>query len=116
MVKFGATLNTNGKGYWSGARKAVTCKGIAVPYINDEETFGELRVYFDKATWNVEADGLIYTDPLFIKELREKLHEAGLAGNDVDYSEQGMQGSNYVSLDVGAKFIASWIAKEIVLA
>jgi hypothetical protein len=31
-----------------------------------------------------------------------------VAGDDVDYSEQGMQGDNYVSFDVGAKFLKSW--------
>jgi hypothetical protein len=34
-----------------------------------------------------------------------------LHGADVGYSEQGMQGDDYVSLDVGESFIASWEAK-----
>ena len=108
MVKFGATFNTNGKGYWSTERKAVKTTQIALPYVNDEQDFGELRVYFDKS-WDVYTDGLIYTDPLFLKELRAKLTEIGFVGNDVEYSEQGMQGNNYVSFDVGQAFISSWL-------
>jgi hypothetical protein len=30
---------------------------------------------------------------------------------DLCYSEQGMQGDNYVSLDVGAEFLDSWARK-----
>ena len=37
------------------------------------------------------------------------LETQGLDATDVSYSEQGMQGDNYVSLDVGDQFIASWI-------
>jgi hypothetical protein len=53
--------------------------------------------------------GLIYTDKLFKAELRAYLQTLGFTAeeaNDVEYSEQGMQSDNYVSCDVGAKFIA----------
>ena len=36
------------------------------------------------------------------------LHQHGLPGNDVDYSEQGMQGDDYVSCDVGEEFLKAW--------
>lgn len=109
MVRFEAVFETMGDGYWSNAAQAVQCTKIAVPYVNDEEDFGELRVYFDTATWDVNEQGLIYTDSLFLTMLREKLTEIGFEGSDVDYSEQGMQGDNYVSLDVGEKFLRSWL-------
>jgi hypothetical protein len=32
----------------------------------------------------------------------------GLDSSDVNYSEQGMQGDNYVSLDAGPNFIESF--------
>jgi hypothetical protein len=80
-----------------------------VPYVSDEADFGELRVYFDTDTWDIEKHGLIYTDRLFLKQLREKLSEIGFEGSDVEYSEQGMQGDNYVSLDVGEKFLRVWL-------
>lgn len=109
MIKFNCVLETMGDGYWSDVAKSVNVTLIAVPYINEEEDFGELRVYFDKG-WDVRKDGLIYTDSLFLVMLREQLDNAGLVGSDVDYSEQGMQGNNYVSLDVGAMFLRSFKA------
>ncbi len=110
MIKFGAVLQTNGKGYWSRCVTDVMTTSISVPYINDEEDFGELRVYFDKDTWAVDRDGLIYTDSLFLSQLKAQLTECGFNATDVDYSEQGMQGDNYVSLDVGKKFLQSWFS------
>ena len=102
------TFSTSGDGYWSTVAKTVDITDMKLGYVSDEQDFGELRVYFDK-NWDVRKDGLIYTDSLFLVQLREKLKEIGFAGDDVDYSEQGMQGDNYVSLDVGEKFISSWL-------
>lgn len=101
---------TAGDGYWSAIETAVTIKDILVTYCNEDKSFGELAVFFDTDTWNVEHDGLIYTDGDFIEELRMFLKQHGLS-TDVDYSEQGMQGNDYVSLDIGKEFIASWEAK-----
>jgi hypothetical protein len=80
-------------------------------YVADEEDFGELCVYFNTGHWDVNVDGLIYTDTLFLEQLREFLNKHGLAGSDVSYSEQGMQGDDYVSCDVGKAFLDSWKAK-----
>lgn len=102
-------LPTSGDGYWSNVQANVPLVGLDLAYVNDEADFGELRVYFDHKSWNVNRDGLIYTDRLFLHELKHFLvGELGLAGDDVGYSEQGMQGDDFVSLDVGDKFIASW--------
>jgi hypothetical protein len=111
MIKFGCVLKTSGDGYWSRVVKDVQLTGIDLGYINDEEDFGELRVYFDTETWNTDTDGLIYTDRLFLDLLGGELLAAGLNSIDVSYSEQGMQGDNYVSLDVGPVFLKSF--KEI---
>jgi hypothetical protein len=105
------TLNTGGGGYWSNTKAAVVVTDIKLGYVNDELDFGELRVYFDTQTWDVNKQGLIYTDRQFERELREFLTEHGLVGKDVSYSEQGMQGDDYVSCDVGKKFLDSWTAK-----
>jgi hypothetical protein len=102
---------TSGDGYWSTVAKAVEITDMRLGYVADDKEFGELRVYFNTATWDVNTDGLIYTDGDFEFELREFLTQHGLAGSDVGYSEQGMQGDDYVSLDVGKDFIASWEAK-----
>ncbi len=112
MIKFNCVLETAGDGYWSDVAKKVNVTKINVPYIDEDETFGELCVYFDKH-WDTSKDGLIYTDGLFLELLRDKLTEAGLDGSDVDYSEQGMQGEDYVSLDVGESFLRSF--KEIAI-
>ena len=104
-------FTTAGDGYWSNVSKAVEVVDMRVPYINDEGDFGELRVYFNTATWDVDTMGLIYTDSDFLFELRMFLDQHGLEGSDVDYSEQGMQGNNYVSLDVGKPFLTAWASK-----
>ncbi len=80
-------------------------------YVDEDKDFGELCVYFDTKTWDVNADGLIYTDRQFQNDLRAFLNTHGLPGADVDYSEQGMQGDDYVSLDIGRKFLQAWEAK-----
>ena len=114
MIKISATLNTNGRGLWSRTATAVDVTKMDLQYCNSEKDFGELCVYFatDDFTaneWDVSVDGLIYTDKLFLQELRAYLQTIGFSeseANDVSYSEQGMQTDNYVSLDVGALFIA----------
>jgi hypothetical protein len=109
MYKVNATLNTNGNGYWSRAKAAVEITEMGIAYINDERDFGELRVYFNKATWDVHKLGLIYTDKQFMQELKELLTNLGFDASDVSYSEQGMQGNGYVSCDVGERFINSFM-------
>lgn len=103
------TLHTNGMGYWSNKRKAVDIEKLDLQYCTPEKDFGELCVYFTSASWDTATDGLIYTDKLFRTELRAYLQTLGFTEaevNDVNYSEQGMQTDEYVSCDVGAKFIA----------
>ena len=108
-------LRTAGDGYWSRVAKTVRVTRLEMPYVNKEGTFGELRVYFDTNTWSVSMHGLIYTDSRFIDQLRDLLHIAGLC-SQVDYSEQGMQSTDYVSLDVGEEFVRSFRSKIPVLA
>ena len=103
------TFNTNGKGYWSREAKAVRITDMRLGYVSDERDFGELCVYFNTEDWDVNALGLIYTDRQFKAELNAFLVEQGLCA--VEYSEQGMQGDNYVSLDVEEDFLQLWDAK-----
>lgn len=103
-------LSTIGDGYWSDVARPVQVTDMRLAYVNDDKDFGELRVYFNTKYWDVNEDGLIYTDSNFIAELRDFLIAHDLS-DDVDYSEQGMQGDNYVSLDVGEGFIKLWDAK-----
>lgn len=101
-------LHTDGNGLWSQKAAAVRITDMQLSAYDNQ--FGELRVYFNTNDWRVDQDGLIYTDRTFKCELRTLCARLGLCGTDVDYSEQGMQGDNYVSCDVGEKFIASWVA------
>lgn len=115
MIKVSAYLHTDGSGLWSEVARKVHVTGLKLAYVNDDETFGELRVYFNVTTWNVDDDGLVYTDRLWLEQLRGGLlTELGLAAEDVGYSEQGMQGRNYVSLDVGPQFISDYNSKVTV--
>ena len=103
MNKVIATLHTNGNGLWSDVKRAVDVTDINIGYISNEQDFGELRVYFSNSTWDVDADGLIYTDDRFMSELRELLVRAGFTAKEAEcvcYSEQGMQGDDYVSCDI----------------
>lgn len=108
MYTISATLNTDGTGYWSRKRTAVEITGLQLSYTRDQLSSGELRVRFDTATWDVNTDGLIYTDPQFMRQLKELLTVQGFDASDVSYSEQGMQGDTYVSCDVGQCFINSF--------
>lgn len=101
MIEYNDMIETSGLGLWSKAIKPVKCIGYTMPYLDTETLdFAELRVVFDTETWNVEEDGLIYTDPVFLDSIRE-----AFGTDDIDYSEQGMQGINFVSFDVGSEFI-----------
>jgi hypothetical protein len=109
MYKVTATLNTNGNGYWSNTKAAVEITALQLSYTNDELSFGELRVYFNTKTWDVNKLGLIYTDKQFMRELKELLVQKDFDASDVSYSEQGMQGDTYVSCDVGERFINTFM-------
>jgi hypothetical protein len=114
------TLKTSGNGFWSDkianvyvTKLELTC--FHYHYGEDEDEWhGELCVYFDNTPnigWNVETDGLIYSDKKFEHELKAFLSQMQLDCDEINYSEQGMQGDNYVSLDVDYHFIKSWSQK-----
>lgn len=103
-------FSTAGDGYWSNVAKPVLVTDMRLGYVDEEEDFGELRVYFDTKYWDVNVDGLIYTDSQFKIDLMAFIEQHGLVV-DLCYSEQGMQGDDYVSLDVGKDFLDSWRAK-----
>jgi|APGre2960657373_1045057.scaffolds.fasta_scaffold26641_3 hypothetical protein len=105
-----------GDGLWSNTAKEVFVESIAM-FINAEQDVysdgttdgsycdGDLQVYFTEAAWNSEELGLIYTDTAFLECVQTELIKAGIsieAAEDVNYSEQGMQGDNYVSCDAYA--------------
>lgn len=102
-------LSTAGDGYWSNVKRDVVMTHFELHTF--EYTGGcihHLRAYFREDTWNVEKDGLIYTDNLFLKLLKTTF--AKLLGK-LDYSEQGMQGDDYVDFDVDAEFAKRFRAR-----
>jgi len=115
-MKTNIHTHTNGTGYWSREVGHVVITEVSIGYINDEKDFAELRAYFNPKDWDVNQVGLIYTDRQWMVEFRNGLVAAGFsraAADDVDYSEQGMQGDNYVSMDVEETFIREWLAKSV---
>ena len=108
--------STDGKGYWSRVKKSVTITKLQISSVNEsgllDSTYGELRVFFDVKTWDTTniGDGLIYTDKKWMREFRKLLISHGFSKEAVkeknlSYSEQGMQGSDFVSMDVSAEFL-----------
>jgi hypothetical protein len=98
-------------GYWSRCpMRRVHISKIDVDDSTDPGVFGELQATFDKG-WDCKKDGLIYTDSLWMKDFRQGLVALGFsqeAADNVSYSEQGMQGGKFVSMDVGKKFLDEW--------
>lgn len=101
----GETITTSGDGLWSDVQKTVILNRMEVD--QHSPSFGELRVYFDTNSWNVDRDGLIYTDKAFLEGIKDLLNNKGYDTSKIDYSEQGMQGNDYVSFDVGESFLQS---------
>lgn len=100
----GHTITTGGDGLWSQERRRVQIERVEVSTSaaagNGREEF--LQVYLTPETWDFRKDGLIYTDEKWIKGLRRHLRELGYArAGEVNYTEQGQQGSDYVHLIVG---------------
>ena len=98
-------FTTCGDGYWSTVAKEVFVESINMFINADKEAGdGDLQAYFTEETWN-DSYGLIYTDSAFLECVHTALIKAGIsieAAEDVCYSEQGMQGDNYVSMDAYA--------------
>ena len=99
-------FTTCGDGYWSTVAKDVFVESINMYISADEEEGcdGDLQAYFTEETWN-DSYGLIYTDSEFLHCVHTALFLAGISTEvveDVCYSEQGMQGDDYVSMDAYA--------------
>ncbi len=99
----GVIFNTSGGGMWSSVEGPVVITSIHADYSADG--WGSLYVNFDIASWDVDANGLIYTDDQFLEELQQWMIERGVASaaEGISYSEQGMQGDDYVHFDLSAE-------------
>lgn len=116
-LKTPIVCTTNGKGLWSESIRTITIRRIELDYIfptdgellaDDDDLYVTFCVYFTKKDWDIQRHGLIYTDERFIRELRKQMNKmptfrgifATRGDAAVDYTEQGQQGSNYVSVAV----------------
>lgn len=118
LPKFKAECHTDGKGFWSKVKKKVRLNKAEVFFyeedfikflLRDNDAHAHLKVYFPRTSWDYDKHGLIYTDRLFVRELRTAFKNYGLTfkPSELDYTEQGMQGDDYVSLYVYGKFLTS---------
>ena len=100
---------TNGRGYWTSKKKTIKINKVFIhTFDGADQDFGELRAYFDAKEWDVDNDGLVYSDPGWLASFKSCMATLGfsnMALNDIGYTEQGMQGETYVSLDVGGRFL-----------
>jgi len=112
MKKIIGVCRTDGSGLYSNEQSEVSITALDLAYLDGEtlfdSSFGELRAYFDISKWDIHALGDIYTDKQWMADFRKLLIKHGFserAAEDIDYSESGMQGVDYVSMDVGDPFI-----------
>lgn len=112
-IKTELNTQTSGDGCWSRTKKTVKISKLEIAYLSldKSEFFGELRAYFKKKNWNVNEDGLIYTDKLWLDSFKSELKNLGFSDKALaalNYSEQGMQGEDYVSLDIADDFVKNF--------
>lgn len=99
-----SVASTDGSGlYTKKIVKDIPIKLEAELRINNG-VLGVLNVYFRPEDWNPKVDNLIYTDKKFQSCINKILKGMGYR-ETIEYSEQGMQGSNYVNFDLPQSFI-----------
>ncbi len=92
-------IKTSGDGIWSNQTKFVTITRIE---FDPTDEFESVNIHFDTSTWDVSKDGLIYTDHGFQAAVITFLYMnwPGVEWNRLEYTEQGMQGVDYVSMEL----------------
>lgn len=116
---------TDGKGKGTDEIRLVTITALKIGYSNQayqtafpgDPFAGELRAYFEPhgftiGSWNVDGHGLIHGDRQWLKEFKAGLRANGFsikAAQNVKYGEKILQGKDYVSMEVGQNFFASWM-------
>lgn len=71
-----------------------------VVYGDAESEHGFVSLNIRLKDYRADQRGLIYTDPTFMESLQAVLAQAGMTGEGINYSEAGMQGDDFVNLDV----------------
>lgn len=107
-------ISTGGDGYWTRVVGVTQVIALELAYLDESrpgKLFGELRACFNRGSWDTWRFGLVYTDGLWIEAFRLLLESLGFsreAAQAVDYSEAGMQGDDFVSLDAKHAFLEEW--------
>lgn len=86
--------------------KAIAVK-IAVDICEPDEhgfTYEKTYAYFDPNRYDIEKYGYIYTDEQFIEEVNKLIKVLGFKGK-LGYTEMGMQGDDFVSLEGNNEYI-----------
>ncbi len=100
-------------GRYAKCAKRLICNFLSLDiFFNGEYLQGKLKVFYDTFVWRGFIDGLIYTDVLFLKSVRNYFVRIGITEkhiNGIEYSEKGMQGDNYVSFDLNHDFVVSFV-------
>ena len=92
---------TDGSGWWTDHRASVH----GHLSIKRKSSYAKARFYWKTGDWYIPKFGLIYTDSGFLSSLRKQLTKHGFnLTSHIDYSEQGMQGDDYVDLDTSLAF------------
>lgn len=101
------TCTTDGSGYWSKVQKETTVTGVSfVTYHNDGISLEYAQLHVAVEGWDMR-DGLIYGDNRWLAEFKAQMvaqgytvtTNANLPSDALDYTEQGMQQENTVSLE-----------------
>ena len=110
--------STSGTGFWTPIKATIEIQELDVDVYGEDSDgdvgFAELRAYFAPEQWNCDKHGFIYSDPQWIKTFREALvsvlgfTKEDVAEGSLNYTEQGMQGAAYVSLEVDGDFMREW--------
>lgn len=111
------TTRTSGNGMWSNHARPVMITKLELEgdfEAGFDPNFG-LSAVFPRRQWDVDKHGLIYADVAWLAQFRERLVEAGFSADAVaslQFTEHGMQGRDYVSLDCSPKFAAEFVASR----
>ena len=98
-------FGSDSKGAWGSSDKERNFKVVAVNvvYVDDDAKSHFASVDFVLDRYSSETDGLIYTDKKFLDSLKRLATSASLDPNAFMYSEQGLQGTDTVNMDVSTK-------------
>lgn len=111
------TTRTSGNGMWSNHARPVTITKLELEgdfEAGFDPNFG-LSAVFPRRQWDVDKHGLIYADVAWLAQFRERLVEAGFSADAVaslQFTEHGMQGRDYVSLECGEQFAVEFYASR----